>query len=645
MSRPLLQVKNLSLGFGTHIPSTGRRKLLDALTDINFELHAGETLALLGESGCGKSLTALALMRLLPGQAIFQQGQVLLANNDPSSRSEDLMRVSEDRMREVRGRRMSMIFQEPATSLNPIMRIGQQIAEVLRLHHAKPVAAIDQEVRALLAQVGLPDPERAARAYPFELSGGMKQRAMIAMALAGNPDILLADEPTTALDVTLQAQILDLLQSLQQQRQMGMLLITHDLAVVAARADRVAVMYAGQIVEAGNVKDVLTNPAHPYTRALLAALPERARPGQPLIQLAGRVPPLGDWPLACRFAPRCALAEPHCDAEAPPWVTLPASETETTAVVRHFSRCWRVDTLILEARTDVPERVDNPDTSSHVGQPVLEVRDLVVRYTPAGSAWWQGIRQWMSPHSLVAARPVVDGLSLTLNAGETLALVGESGCGKTTTAKAVLRLIDTESGLIRLAGTDIVGPGVRPARGWRRDVQMVFQDPFASLDPRQRISQVLAEGPRALGLPASEYDRAALLRLLDRVGLPSQALDRFPHEFSGGQRQRIAIARALAVSPKVLICDEPTSALDVSVQAQILNLLKQLQRDTGMAYLFITHNFGVVRYLADRVMVMQQGKVVESGPTQTLLNDPRHAYTQSLMASVPRIIETQWRSA
>jgi peptide/nickel transport system ATP-binding protein len=638
MSQPLLQVKNLSLGFSSLNPSTGQHTVLDALTDISFELHAGETLALLGESGCGKSLTALALMRLLPGQARFQQGQVLLGNADPSSRPEDLLRVSEDRMRQLRGRRMAMIFQEPATSLNPVMRIGQQIAEVLRLHRVMPAAAVNQEVRALLTKVGLPDPDRAAMAYPFELSGGMKQRAMIAMALAGDPDLLLADEPTTALDVTLQAQILDLLQSLQQERQMGVLLITHDLAVVAARADRVAVMYAGQIVETGNVSDVLTNPSHPYTRALLAALPERARVGQPLSQLGGRVPPLGSWPLACRFAPRCALAEPHCDAEAPPWVPLPTFETEKS-VARHFSRCWRVDALVMAAQTLAPDALNNSDRSSPAGQPVLEVNDLVVRYAAGGSGWWRGLRRLVSGKPLAESRPVVDGLSLTLKAGETLALVGESGCGKTTTAKAVLRLIDADSGQIRLAGNDIIGSGIRPARGWRRDVQMVFQDPFASLDPRQRISQVLAEGPRALGLPAAEYDQAALVRLLDRVGLPAQALDRFPHEFSGGQRQRIAIARALAVSPKVLICDEPTSALDVSVQAQILNLLKQLQQETGMAYLFITHNFGVVRYLADRVLVMQQGKVVESGPTQTLLSDPRHAYTQSLLASVPRIIQ------
>jgi len=637
MSQPLLQVRNLSLGFARHDPVTGTTAVVDALSHLSFELHAGETLALLGESGCGKSLTALALMRLLPGTARLQGGNVLLANPQ-SRRPEDLLRVSEDRMRQIRGRRMAMIFQEPATSLNPVMRIGTQIAEVLALHRGLPATEIQTEVRALLAQVGLPDPERAAMAYPFELSGGMKQRAMIAMALAGDPAMLLADEPTTALDVTLQAQILDLLAELQQQRQMGVLLITHDLAVVAARADRVAVMYAGQIVETGPVAKVLSQPAHPYTRALLAALPERAQPGQPLAQLTGRVPPLGAWPLACRFTPRCAMAEAHCEEEAPPWVQLP--ETTPAATAAHFSRCWRVGDLIQTA-SDHPQTVHQPpiEATAPLNAPVLEVTDLVVRYTPVRQSVlkrWRWLESASQQRSNLAP-PIVNQLSFALHAGETLAIVGESGCGKTTTAKAILRLIESESGRIVLDGQTIVGADARPAAGWRRGVQMVFQDPFASLDPRQRISQVLAEGPRALGLPVSDYDRPALVRLLDRVGLPPEALDRFPHEFSGGQRQRIAIARALAVSPKVLICDEPTSALDVSVQAQILNLLKRLQAETGMAYLFITHNFGVVRYLADRVLVMQAGKLVESGLTAQLLQHPQQPYTQTLLASVPRI--------
>ncbi len=635
MSQPLLQVRHLSLGFRRQSPSTVAFSTVDALSDISFELHAGETLAILGESGCGKSLTALALMRLLPGTARLQAGQVLLSGTEPGQRAEDLLRASEDRMRQIRGRRLGMIFQEPATSLNPVMRIGAQIAEVLTLHRDVPTNALHAEVLALLGQVGLPDPERAAKAYPFELSGGMKQRAMIAMALAGDPDILLADEPTTALDVTLQSQILDLIQSLQRDRQMGVLLITHDLAVVAARADRVAIMYAGQIVETGAVADVLKHPSHPYTRALLAALPERAPHGQPLAQLSGRVPPLGAWPMACRFAPRCPMAEAHCQDEAPPWVRLPSRDVAVAAAT-HFARCWRVgDEVALTEQAD--QANEGRQLESPIHPPVLQVDGLVVRYTPIHQGFLSAWRQRLSGKAGQQTRPIVDQLNFALHPGETLAIVGESGCGKTTTAKAILRLIESESGQVTLNGAPIVGHGVRPAKGWRRDVQMVFQDPFASLDPRQRISQVLAEGPKALGLPAADYDRAALIRLLDRVGLPPEALDRFPHEFSGGQRQRIAIARALAVSPKVLICDEPTSALDVSVQAQILNLLKKLQSETGMAYLFITHNFGVVRYLADRVLVMQAGQLVESGTTQQVLTRPQHPYTQTLLASVPRI--------
>lgn len=630
MTKPLLQVRQLSLGFTHLVTPETKPRILDALTNISFHLHAGETLALLGESGCGKSLTALALMRLLPQQARVQSGHVLLASAESNGKPEDLLRQSEDRMRAVRGQRMAMIFQEPATSLNPVMRIGAQIREVLQLHRAMKGDEAEREIQALLTQVGLPDPQRAALAYPFELSGGMKQRAMIAMALAGDPDILLADEPTTALDVTLQAQILDLIKELQLQRQMGVLLITHDLAVVSARADRVAVMYAGQIVESGRVSEVLNYPSHPYTRALLASLPERAVPGKALSQLKGRVPPLGEWPMTCRFAPRCEICEAHCLEESPPWVLLPGADDQPEP---HHALCWRVADESVASRQ--PTAITELASTVASGAPVLQVANLTVRYQPLRRGLLHMLLSSVHRTPDVPNAPVVDAVSFELNAGETLAIVGESGCGKTTTARAILRLIDAESGKVTLNGQSIIETGKKPIKGWRRDVQMVFQDPFASLDPRQRIHQVLSEGPRALGLPATDYDRSALLCLLDRVGLPAEALDRFPHEFSGGQRQRIAIARALAVSPKVLICDEPTSALDVSVQAQILNLLQKLQAETGIAYLFITHNFGVVRYLADRVLVMQAGKVVESGRTDQVLKHPQNLYTRELLASVP----------
>ena len=632
MNKPLLQVRNLSVGFRRSDPLTRATSVVDALSAISFDLYPGETLALLGESGCGKSLTALALMRLLPQQAVMQGGQVLLNGDMTGQRPEDLLRLSEARMRQIRGRRMAMIFQEPATSLNPVMRIGQQIAEVLNLHRSLNASDCQQEVLSLLDQVGLPDPERASVAYPFELSGGMKQRAMIAMALAGDPSILLADEPTTALDVTLQAQILDLIRDIQQQRQMGVLLITHDLALVSSRADRVAVMYAGQIVESGPVADVLHQPSHPYTRALLASLPEKAVSGRPLAQLSGRVPALGDWPMCCRFAPRCSIQEPHCLAESPPWVLLPGVAAHHE---QHHALCWRVGDL-AESHEPITAALAVPAFET-AAQPVLQVDGLCVRYRPVQQDFWHRLRALRGGRQPTPDSPVVNAISFDLKPGETLAIVGESGCGKTTTARAILRLVESESGQVVLNGHPIVGPGVKPVNGWRRDVQMVFQDPFASLDPRHRIRQILSEGPRALGLPDSDYNHEALVRLLDRVGLPPEALDRFPHEFSGGQRQRVAIARALAVSPKVLICDEPTSALDVSVQAQILNLLQKIQAETGIAYLFITHNFGVVRYLADRVLVMQAGQIVESGDTQQILQAPQHNYTRDLLASVPEI--------
>ena len=416
---------------------------------------------------------------------------------------------------------------------------------------------------------------------------------------------------------------------------MGILLITHDLAVGASRADRVAVMYAGQIVETGSVSEVLSQPAHPYTRALLAALPERAAHGQSLQQLTGRVPSLGSWPMTCRFAPRCADQEPHCLIESPPMVRLP--ESHDVAAAPHQVLCWRAGDDAMN-RT---ERV-NPDalcTSSpkHGAAPALAVSNLQVSYGANSSGWLGSFLARIGIGRRKPLQPVVDGIDFDLQPGETLALVGESGCGKTTTARAILGLQPIRGGEISLQGMPIAGQRVRPPAGWRRNVQMVFQDPFASLDPRQRIRTILSEGPKALGLAAEAYAEPALRNLLERVGLAADTLDRYPHEFSGGQRQRIAIARALAVNPAVLICDEPTSALDVSVQAQILNLLRELQAETGMAYLFITHNFGVVRYLADRVAVMQNGRIVEAGSITDIFEHPQHDYTKTLLASVPVI--------
>ena len=509
----LLSVRNLSVSIGAACPVDG----------VSFDIAAGETFALLGESGCGKSMTALALMRLLPEAARLAGGSVRFAG-------QELCSLPESAMRGVRGGKIAMIFQEPSTSLNPVLTIGEQIAEALVLHTG---SATQERVIGLLAQVGIPDPERRLTEYPFQMSGGMKQRTMIAMALAGEPELLIADEPTTALDVTIQAQVLDLLRTLQQERGMALLLITHDLGVVAQMADTVGVMHAGRLVEVAEKRAFYRNPAHEYSRKLFAAL---------------------------------------------------------------------------------PENLDHPEKVGAGGTALLEVSELRMHF-PIKS----GILQRTVGH--VRA---VDGISLTLEAGKTLAVVGESGCGKTTAGKAILGLLQRSGGTVRLAG-DFVD-GLRP-----QQMQMVFQDPFGSLNPRLRIGQIVAEGK-------PDIDAGALL---EQVGLSAEMQNRYPHEFSGGQRQRIAIARALAVRPQLLICDEPTSALDVSVQAQILRLLTDLQQRFGLAYLFITHNIAVVDYLAHEVAVMYLGRIVERGTADEVLRAPRHPYTQALMAAVPKISDVE----
>jgi peptide/nickel transport system ATP-binding protein len=591
--------------------------LVRAIDGLALSIRRGETFALVGESGCGKSMTALALMRLLPENGRVLAGRIALEG-------EDLLALPESAMRAVRGGRIGMIFQEPGTSLNPVMKVGRQIVEAIEAHTPLRGAAARAKAIDWLQRVGIPEPERRIDEYPFRMSGGQKQRVMIAMTLATEPDFLIADEPTTALDVTIQKQILDLLRDLQREQGLGLMLITHDLGVVSGMAHRVALMYAGQIVEVAEAQDFFREPKHPYARALLRALPDANRRGEPLAAIKGTVPPLNQAFAGCRFEPRCEFAMPHCATRVPPLGALDATRSV---------RCWlyeegaaapkpRAEPTMAAAPT---QRVEAP------AQPLLDVQDLWVRF-PIRS----GLLQRTAGHF-----DAVAGVSFKVGAGRTLALVGESGCGKTTTGKAIVQLLRGQAqirGRAMLGAHNLFELEGDALQAARRDIQIIFQDPFASLNPRMRVYELLEEGLIALQPQMDAAARRARLEeLTDQVGLRREALGRYPHEFSGGQRQRIAIARALAVRPKLIVCDEPTSALDVSVQAQILNLLEQLQRELGLSYLFITHNIGVVEYIADEVAVMRAGKIVEAGQAQALLTAPQADYTRTLIEAVPRV--------
>ena len=612
--KPLLCVRNLRVGF-----ADGGR-VLPAVAGVSFDVAAGETLALVGESGCGKSVTALSLLRLLPAAGRLLGGEVGFAGTD-------LLRLPDAEMRAVRGGGMAMIFQEPATSLNPVLTVERQIGEALRQHRTASrlsANAAHRQARELLQAVGIADAERRLTEYPFQLSGGMKQRVMIAMALAGNPRLLIADEPTTALDVTIQAQILDLLQRLQGERGMGLLLITHDLGIVARMAQRVGVMYAGEMVEEAPRAAFFATPRHPYAQKLFAALPDLSRRGGRLETIGGQVPALSAMPDGCRFAARCPHAMARCRVESPAWRELGDG---------HRVRCHLYE---VAAR---PEYAALPDNEPQITapliplaepgvSPLLAVADLRVHFP---------IRRGVLQRTVGQVR-AVDGVSFELMRGRTLALVGESGCGKTTVGKAILQLIAANGGSVRLGGNELIGLSRRAMLPARRRLQMIFQDPFASLNPRFTVGEIIAEGMQALSeVKRSSENAAAITALLGQVGLDADAAQRYPHEFSGGQRQRIAIARALAVQPELIVCDEPTSALDVSVQAQILNLLKSLQDDLGVAYLFVTHNFAVVEYLAHEVAVMYLGRIVERGPVDAVLRAPAHPYTRALLAAVPSV--------
>ena len=581
------------------------QKTISALDKVSFNLHPGETLVLLGESGCGKSLTSLALMRLLPKSGVYG------LNSQINIDGEDILNLPEHMMRQLRGQRLAMIFQEPMTALNPVMTIGEQITEILLKYRAFTAPELNIALLDLLNEVEMPQPEVKIYQYPHQLSGGQKQRVVIAMALACKPDILIADEPTTALDVTIQAQILALLKKIQRIHHMSLLLITHDLGVVKAMADRVCVMYAGQVVEQATVEDFFSQVGHPYVQQLLASLPSFAKREEKLSVITGSVPTLDALPTGCRFHPRCLYAYDRCQNEEP----------QLQEVHGRIIRCHLYPEIKQLPVLEKNKIVWN--VASDQAETIFSVTDLSVHFEQK-----KGI---FSRKKVVFK--AVDRLSFRLQQGKTLALVGESGCGKTTASRALLRLLPVTGGEIIYRDQNILSLGGKALRQYRKNVQIIFQDPFSSMNPRMTVGAIIAEGMQAQGMKSTAI-RARQKQLLDQVNLPNTSLERYPHQFSGGQRQRICIARALATEPDILICDEPTSALDVSVQAQILNLLKELQQETGISYLFITHNMGVVSYIADEVLVMKDGVAVEFGTCQKILKHPEQDYTRQLLNAV-----------
>lgn len=580
-------------------------KTISALDGVSFNLTPGETLVLLGESGCGKSLTSLALMRLLPKSGVY--GVDSQINVD----GVDILNLPEQMMRQLRGRRLAMIFQEPMTALNPVMTIGEQISEILVRYHPYTGNERKEALIALLKEVEMPQPEVKIHQYPHHLSGGQKQRVVIAMALACKPDILIADEPTTALDVTIQAQILALLKKLQSAHRMSLLLITHDLGVVKAMADRVCVMYAGQVVEQASVHDFFNQVRHPYVQQLMASVPSFANREEKLSVITGSVPTLDTLPSGCRFHPRCVYCFDRCLTEEP----------QLQEIEKRLVRCHLYPTFkelpLLEKKKMAWNVV------STKAETIFDVKNLSVHFVHKKGIFNRNKTVFKA----------VDGLSFRLQQGKTLALVGESGCGKTTASRALLRLLPVAGGEINYRNENVLTLGGRALRKYRKKVQIIFQDPFSSMNPRMTVGEIIAEGMQAQGMKRAVISRRQK-QLLEQVNLPSTSLHRYPHQFSGGQRQRICIARALATEPDILICDEPTSALDVSVQAQILNLLKELQQETGISYLFITHNMGVVSYIADEVLVMKDGLAIEFGSCEQIFKQPKHAYTKQLLDSV-----------
>ena len=613
-----------------------RSGTVHAVDGLSLHVEAGETIGIVGESGCGKTMAAMSIMRLLPRGAYIAGGAIRFEGRD-------LVGLSDEAIRGVRGNEIGMVFQDPMTSLNPTMTIGRQIAEAVRIHRdVSDAAAMDRAVETL-EMVGLPRPAERVRDYPHQLSGGLRQRVMIAMALACGPKLLIADEPTTALDVTIQAQILRLLDEVKRELGMGIILITHDMGVIAGRTDRVVVMYAGRKVETASTPELFAGVRHPYTEALLASIPKLDQDkSQDLYSIPGLPPDLRFPPRACRFAPRCAFATDRCRTADPP---LGGEDPAHLYACFHPRRSSAADStrlgasLIAEAERnealldaygkELELLVTTPSTngaSGRDGEAILEFRGVFKEFAVTAGAILR--RRIGTLHA-------VSGVELAVRRGETFGLVGESGCGKTTLGRLGVALDAPTSGQVLFNGTDLGAIKGAPLRRLRQDLQFMFQDPYASLDPRMRVKEIISE-PLDIARRGSSAERLQTVRqLLDEVGLAHDAMDRYPHEFSGGQRQRLGLARALALNPSVIVADEPVSALDVSIQSQILNLMKRVQASHGLTYIVISHDLSVVRYLADRIGVMYLGKLVEVGPGNDIYDRPAHPYTAGLLEAIP----------
>ncbi|WP_329127140.1 dipeptide ABC transporter ATP-binding protein [Streptomyces caniferus] len=628
MTDPLLRIEDL------HVEITGRGRTVRALDGIDLDLAPGEALGIVGESGCGKTLTALSVLGLLPPGGKITGGRILCGGTDLAAAPEPVLR-------EVRGNTVGMVFQDPLSSLNPTLTIGAQVAEPLLLHRRTTRAEAWDRAEETLRLVGMPRPAERLKSYPHQLSGGMRQRVAIAMALVCAPRLLIADEPTTALDVTTQHQILELLDELRARLGMALILVTHDLGVIARRVDRVAVMYGGRIAERAPVRPLFAGPRHRYTQALFAARPELPRQragggsgsGGPALggtrlpaALPGLPPSLVTRPVGCRFAPRCGFATDICRA-AEPELTDGLDGT-APATAAHAFACFHP--AGPAAGTGPAEEPRPAAPRVRTAEPLLRLTDVSKTYPLHG-----GLFTRRGPGRKGAAEvSAVAGVSLTVRRGETFGLVGESGCGKSTLGRLAVGLEAPTAGTVHVAGRDLGTLDKRELRAHRRHVQLMFQDSAAAMDPRMRVGAVLREPLVVQGIGDRAEQRRRIAGLLDDVGLPRGAVDRYPHEFSGGQRQRLGLARALALAPSLVVADEPVSALDVSVQAQILHLLRTLQREKGIGYLFISHDLAVVRHLADSVGVMYLGKLVETGPAAQVLARPLHPYTRGLLDSV-----------